>query len=240
MRLTVLLCSLLVPLVAVAADGMSALRFEPTRLDLGDALEGRAVQATLRVRNVGDAMGEIVALTASCGCTRVWAESRLLMPGEFTRVHVLIDTTAKRGSTRKWIELTDAKGGKARAWLTLNVRANPHLTTNKGLFTGACRRCHFDPAQGKRSGAALYRALCAMCHGAHGEGRYAPRLAGIRDRAWLRARIAQGTGSRYMPGFSRAVGGPLDDTQLDALLGWILALDAGVDSRYKSQPVEEE
>jgi len=216
---------LLVP-CAHAADAASTLVFEPQRLDLGSVLEGRVVHVELRIRNIGSDMAEIATLTASCGCTRVEAESRLLMPGQFTRVQVTIDTTLKRGRTKKWIELSDGQGRKARAVLALHVRPNPHLSGAKGLFDGRCRRCHFDPAQGERRGAALYQAVCAMCHGPRGEGRYAPRLVGHHDRKWLRARVALGTGSRYMPGFSRKVGGPLDDAQLDSLVAWILKLDS--------------
>ncbi len=204
----------------------SSLIFEPQQLDMGEVMEGEKAISFLRIRNTGSTMAQIVAVQASCGCTAVVPESRLLMSGQFTRVRVEIDTFAKMDQVKKWVELTDGEGRKSRAWLLLRVRANPHLDrTSRSLFDGKCRACHYDPAQGKHSGMAIYQAVCAMCHGERGQGAYAPKLAGHHDASVLQALIAQGTGSRHMPGFSRAAGGPLDEKQLRLLVDWILALD---------------
>lgn len=210
---------------AVADKHASVLVFEPQQLDMGEVMEGEKVVSFLRIRNTGSTMAQIVDVQASCGCTVVEPESRLLMPGQFTRVRVEIDTLAKTDQVKKWIELTDGEGHKSRAWLTLKVRDNPHLDIVRNLFDGKCRTCHYDPARGKYTGAAIYQAVCAMCHGEQGKGAYAPKLAGRDDASTLRSLIAQGTGSRHMPGFARTAGGPLDEKQIRLLAAWILALD---------------
>jgi len=210
---------------SVAAGTASALVFEPQQLDMGEVMEGEKAESFLRIRNTGSTMAQIVDIQASCGCTLVEPESRLLMPGQFTRVRIEIDTFAKTNQVKKWIELTDGEGHKSRAWLLLKVRDNPHLNTARSLFDGKCRTCHYEPARGKNTGAAIYQAVCAMCHGERGQGAYAPKLKGYDDVSALQDVIAQGTGSRHMPGFARAAGGPLDEKQLRLLADWILALD---------------
>lgn len=204
----------------------SPLVFEPAQVDMGTVKEGEPAVSYLRLRNSGDRMLQIASVTASCGCTAVEPEERLLMPGAFTRLQVKIDTFAKQEGVRKWVQVTDSNGGTSRAWLTLKVVPNPHLAGSKrSIFDKPCATCHYDPARGKRSGAAIYRAVCSMCHGKQGQGGYAPRLAGHNDAALLGRLIADGTGGHYMPGFLRANGGPLDRAQIDALARWIVSLD---------------
>ncbi|TLS76368.1 DUF1573 domain-containing protein [Mariprofundus erugo] len=221
--------------VAAHAGGSSAgetvrpasqLVFEPDHVNAGEAREGDSATVFLRVRNAGDQMASIVDVTTSCGCTVAEPEERLLMPGGFTRIRLTIDTFAKQDDVQKWVELTDDQGRRSRAWVTLNVTANPHLdATKRSIFDGQCGSCHFAPAAGKSDGQAIYQAVCLMCHGAGGEGAYAPKLAGLRDVGALAALIAAGTGSRHMPGFARAQGGPLTADQIDALSRWLATLD---------------
>ncbi|MDX8401949.1 MAG: c-type cytochrome [Mariprofundaceae bacterium] len=211
-----------------AASPGSVLVFEPSHVDFGTVRMGEAVEGWLRIRNSGERMMQIAAVETSCGCTTAEPEERLLPPGGFTRLHVTIDTFAKRGEVRKWVEVIDATGRRSRAVIRLRVLPAEHpaaMTVGRSLFAGDCARCHAEPARGLRHGAAIYRAVCAMCHGEGGKGGYAPRLAGL-DAAVIQDIVTEGGGTPAMPAFSAARGGPLDAAQIEALVEWLSGLDA--------------
>lgn len=204
----------------------SVLVFEPDHVDIGTVREGEEAIAYLRLRNAGNTMATIVSIETSCGCSVAEPEQRLLMPDAFTRVKVVVDTFAKQGEAKKWVQITDDTGRRSRAWLTLYVQPNPHLKVgSRSIFQGKCAACHFDPGRGKQSGPAIYRAVCAMCHGARREGVSGPSLQYHRDADALAAVIANGAGSQHMPGFARARGGPLTSEQIAVLARWLSALD---------------
>jgi len=204
----------------------SALVFEPPHVDLGAVKEGEEAVVYLRVRNAGDTMQQIVDVQTSCGCSVAEPEERLLVPGGFTRIKVVIDTFAKLDDVRKWVQLTDGEGKSSKAWLTLMVRPDPHMAkTSRSIFDGKCAACHFDTAKGKNSGPELYVAVCAMCHGAGADGAVAPSLRHHSDAEILATLIAEGTGTQHMPGFAQQQGGPLTEKQISALSEWLSTLD---------------
>ncbi len=209
----------------------SPLLFEPDHIDMGSVKEGESAEVYLRVRNSGDTMQQIVDVQTSCGCSVAEPEERLIMPGGFTRIHVVIDTFAKQDEVKKWVLLTDAEGRTSKAWLALAVRPDPHLNgSNRSIFDGKCASCHYTPAEGKVSGLDIYAAVCAMCHGVEAEGASAPALSHIR-RDILATLTANGTGSQHMPGFAKSVGGPLTGGQIEALSQWLSELDATEEKR---------
>ncbi|MFQ5345825.1 MAG: DUF1573 domain-containing protein [Mariprofundus sp.] len=204
----------------------SALMFEPDHVDFGAVKEGEEVIGYMRVRNAGNSMRNIVAVETSCGCSVAEPEQRLLMPGDFTRIKVVVDTFAKQGAARKWVMLTDDAGHHSKAWLTLHVQPNPHLDASaRSIFQGKCAACHYEPARGKVAGAEIYQAVCAMCHGSEREGVSGPSLKYHRDRKVLEAVIANGVGSQHMPGFALDQGGPLTAAQISTLSQWLSTLD---------------
>lgn len=210
----------------------SPLLFEPAHIDMGSVKEGEHAEVYLRVRNSGSTMQQIVDVQTSCGCSVAEPEERLIMPGGFTRIHVSIDTFAKQDAVKKWVLLTDAKGRTSKAWLTLIVRPDPHLSSSsRSIFDGKCAACHYTPAFGKVKGTDIYAAVCAMCHGAKGEGDSAPAVSHIHDRGILTTLIGNGTGSQHMPGFAKSVGGPLNEQQIKALSRWLSELDATEEKR---------
>ncbi len=77
-------------------------------------------------------------------------------------------------------------------------------------------------------GGSLYRAYCAECHGATGQGGSGPTLArtwlGVRPDLMLRAVIAQGVPDTPMRGWAQVHGGPLDDADLGDLVAYLLTL----------------
>ncbi|MGD2156749.1 MAG: c-type cytochrome [Anaerolineales bacterium] len=80
-------------------------------------------------------------------------------------------------------------------------------------------------------GAQVYLENCAVCHGPNGEGRVGATLAkdwpSIRPDLVTRNTIANGVESSIMPAWSRANGGPLSDTEIDAVVLFILSWQTG-------------
>ncbi len=80
-------------------------------------------------------------------------------------------------------------------------------------------------------GALLYRAYCATCHGASGQGGSGPVLArswpGVRPDLMLRAVVAQGVPGAAMRGWAQAHGGPLDEAMLDDVVAYLSILPSG-------------
>jgi len=203
----------------------SPLVIQPANMDMDEVVEGTEAKATLFLRNTGSLPIHVSKVETSCGCTAVTPESRELAPGEFTPLHVRVDTTAKRGVIKKSITVSDSQGEKARAWLTLKVKPNPHMGAMKGksIFDGKCASCHAEPAKGKVQGVAIYRAVCSMCHGDAGKGAYAPALRG-RDAVFVSSILAKGLG-RQMPSFAREKHGPLSRAQIVSVARWLSGLD---------------
>ncbi len=227
--LFILLCALAAPISPQAGEQPTAqhspLVFEPAQTDLGTIPEGKKAVTYLRVRNSSDQMQQIIDIQASCGCTTAEPETRLIMPGDFTRIKVTIDTFAKQNHVQKRITLTDAHGLSSEATLTMRITRSPHAAIgNRSIFDAPCARCHAEPAQGKTEGAALFAAVCAMCHGKQAEGASGPNLHHHARQA-LQQIITHGTGNHYMPAFARRYGGPLTTEQIAAISRWLAALD---------------
>jgi len=97
------------------------------------------------------------------------------------------------------------------------------LFTTIGIFATAY-------AQGGDTsrGAQLYAQNCAVCHGDRAQGRVGTMLAkdfpGIRVDALLGKVIADGVPGSAMDAWSRAKGGPLTDTEIDAIVAFIRSL----------------
>ncbi|GAB4403340.1 MAG: hypothetical protein OHK0052_26310 [Anaerolineales bacterium] len=76
-------------------------------------------------------------------------------------------------------------------------------------------------------GAQLFAENCAVCHGASGEGRVGATLAkdwpSIRPDLTVRNIIINGIEGSPMPAWSATNGGPLSDTEIDALVAYILS-----------------
>jgi len=223
-----LACSQTQQVEAGRSDGQtsSALVFEPDHVDMGSVKEGEDAVVFIRVRNTGDVMANIAAVETSCGCSVAEPEQRLLMPGAFTHIKVVVDTFAKQGDAKKWVQLIDDTGHRSKAWLSLNVQPNPHLlVASRSIFKGKCAACHYDTAKGQIKGPAIFKAVCSMCHGEQAQGATGPSLRHHKHADLLAGLIANGTGSHHMPGFALAKGGPLTDEQITELSKWLSKLD---------------
>ncbi len=198
---------------------------QPQHFDMGEVEEGQEAHARLFVRNTGVFPLHIAEVQSACGCTVSSLGSREVPPGGFTTLDVRIDTTAKGDAIEKKITVVDVLGQRADAWLSLQVRENPHDSEmeGRGIFSGKCAACHVAPAAGKVKGNDIYAAVCAMCHGDEGRGAYASQLRG-KDADFLRSILEHGI-DRRMPAFSQEKGGPLTSQQVGELTKWLSGLD---------------
>jgi mono/diheme cytochrome c family protein len=93
-------------------------------------------------------------------------------------------------------------------------------------------------------GALLYRAYCAACHGAAGQGGVGPTLArtwtSVRPALTLRAVIAQGAPGTLMRSWAQTHGGPLDDAALDDVVAFLMTLPPGVTITQVDQQLSPE
>ena len=220
-----------VPTQAQANKPLPLLHIQPEIYQLGDIKEGETAVATFLVRNNHSQPIELVDIQASCGCTVVKPESFVIMPNDFTQLQVTVDTIAKQSNIRKTISVKDSLGNEASALLIFNVVENPHLSLNrkiKGIFDGKCASCHFKPLVGVKEPSKLYEVGCAMCHGTHAEGGYAPKLRGYASLPALESMISHGIGKPQMPGFAKKNGGPLTPKQITALSKWLVSLPESV------------
>jgi mono/diheme cytochrome c family protein len=77
-------------------------------------------------------------------------------------------------------------------------------------------------------GGSLFDQNCDMCHGPNGEGRFGDTLIkdwdSIRPDLTVRTIIANGVPGSPMPAWSQAKGGPLNETEIDDLTAFVLAI----------------
>ncbi len=80
-------------------------------------------------------------------------------------------------------------------------------------------------------GAQLYSENCAVCHGNDGQGRIGARLAkdwpSIQPGLSIKTVIAEGVPGSPMPAWSQSNGGPLSDTEINAIVDFILGWQNG-------------
>ncbi len=82
-----------------------------------------------------------------------------------------------------------------------------------------------------KQGAELFAQNCAVCHGSQGQGRIGATLAknwpSIRPDLEIKATISNGVSGSPMPAWSQANGGPLSDSEIEAIVAYILTWESG-------------
>lgn len=105
-------------------------------------------------------------------------------------------------------------------WLALALML---VVTTFGIFATAYAQGG-DVARGKT----LYAQNCAVCHGDRAQGRVGATLAkdfpGIRVDSLLKDIISNGVQGSVMPAWGKAKGGPLSDTEVEDIAGFIRSL----------------
>lgn len=226
------------PIVVSVYEGPQ-LMVEKRIQDLGEVQTDRKVQTEFLLYNTGGKHLRLYRVEASCGCTVPEITRKILAPGDFSRIRVVMDTSLKLGNIRKKLTLFSndphrpkldlfvvghAIAGKMAGHEDIMLKSHDRLA----LFKGECATCHVQKGIGK-TGQALFQADCAMCHGQQAEGNLpsGPSLVGGNpdNAAWLahvHSRIANGSpNSPQMPPFAKAQGGPLSPDEVDSLVSFL-------------------
>ena len=230
--MTVGIPTLTLALVLVAAPVPEApsIRFDSSTHDFGTVPSDVKQTYPWPYRNAGTATLEITSAAPSCGCTATVVDPASVPPGAAGTLLVTFDPAGQSGDVRKTITVASNDPVHPRTILTILAKVTVHEAPLKpgehpriagqSLLMGSCGGCHAAPAEGK-AGAPLFAAICAPCHGsARAPALDAAYLASHDDKVIAQA-IAFGTANPKMPGFSKLMGGPLDDAQVASLVDWL-------------------
>jgi hypothetical protein len=90
-RKAVLLLLLVAPLLAACASPSPDIDVPPT-FDWGSVVKGERAKADIPVRNLGDRLLTVQAVSTSCGCTTAKLSSMTIPPGGEALLHVEYDS----------------------------------------------------------------------------------------------------------------------------------------------------
>ncbi len=193
-------------------------------------------------RNVSKQEVIIDGVKTSCGCTsaKMPEEPWRLAPGKSGRMEITVDLRGKTGTLLKGVSVLSATAPKD---LLIQVTIPPGGTNTlspamadrllnqemamadrQAVFKGDCVKCHLEPAFGK-SGAALYRVACGICHDSPHRATMVPDLSALKIESttnYWRNIVAHGKPGTLMPASAATEGGPLDDAQIDSLVTFFL------------------
>ena len=208
--------------------------FDQDTFDFGKVQEDVEIKHIFKITNQGKGVLDVSSTYTSCGCTVARLGKRFLKPGESMELAVTVDTAMKQGKVSKevFVNSNDPHRTVASVRVSMDV-ADAHVGMTDAkmakIFTSEkCAYCHVMPGVGLM-GADLFEADCAMCHGKNGKGAVGPALSGPYGNAayaaHVRKVIAEGSKvRRTMPGFSSDAGGPLNDKQIDSIVGYLKTL----------------
>jgi len=215
-------------LVLAASGAAPAIRFDRTTHDFGAVPSNLKQDFSWMYYNDGKAPLTILAMIPSCGCTASVADPKTVPPGSSGALKITYDPAGQSGDVRKTLTVITNDREHPRTILTIlakvastddEVLPNGHPRfAGQSLLMGSCASCHAAPAEGK-TGAALFEAVCAMCHGPTREA--LGTFVEAHDDAALTQAITYGTANPKMPGFSSLMGGPLDEAQVASLVKFL-------------------
>ena len=206
--------------------------FDTVSHDFGDMTSDQTSEVNWVFRNEGDETLEIVNTKSSCGCTMSLGKGTRVEPGESGEILVRFNAAGQSGRLRKTLAVTTNDPTHSITRLTIRAHVTPidlpqvegghPPIVGQSLLMGDCGSCHSIPAADKK-GPELWAVVCAMCHGDDGQGSRGPSLRdpsflSSRDDTELEIGISYGTANPAMPGFSRLMGGPLDEAQVKSLV----------------------
>jgi cytochrome c5 len=197
--------------------------------------DGESAQFQFNVANKSGDPIEVLRIEPSCGCTVAELPSKpwILAPGAEGSFTAVVDYRGKLGQFSKAIYVHSTAGSQILN-VTIKIpdteesrRArNQQLAVadRQGVFRGECANCHVVPTVGK-TGEALFRTACGICHDANPRASMVPDLRvarGPRDAAFWEKWIAEGKEQTLMPGFAAKRGGPLSADQIASLVEYAL------------------
>jgi mono/diheme cytochrome c family protein len=212
-----------------------------------NVMEGAAnAHFVFNFTNVSGSNVVILDARPSCYCTSAelppvpW----FLPPGTNAHIGINVNLAGKYGTVVKQVRIGTDRG---TCNLIVEITIIPKSTTpptdaerirqmqiakvdRQAVFKNDCASCHEKPGEFKY-GKALYDADCAICHEDAHRASMVPDLHALKvptnDDFW-RTWISHGKPGTFMPAFSSAEGGPLNDMQISSLASY---LDSVIPSR---------
>lgn len=220
--------------VVISVYAPPIIKSDTPRANMGDVKTDSEVTHTFYLYNVGGSRLVIDRVEPSCGCTVANLSTDSVLPGDFAKLRVTLDTSIKLGKVQKKISVYSNDPQQPKLDLFLVGKVLPNMQGHGKievkdplvLFKGKCASCHVDQGKGK-SGKSLFQADCGMCHGLNAQGAVSKSLLTLNyssDEALNRIRqvIARGAeNTPTMPPFSSAHGGPLSEAQIDSLVTFL-------------------
>jgi hypothetical protein len=98
-------------------------QFVEHEFDFGTITEGKTVDHSFIIKNVGNSDLYIRKISASCGCTAVQPAKTQIAPGDSTVIKAVFNTRAKNGAQKKAITVitNDPKQSRAILWISAFV-----------------------------------------------------------------------------------------------------------------------
>lgn len=223
------------------------LSFKPDFVELGKVDEGAEIPTFFTLTNSGSEPLKIHEATSTCGCTVPELKQHELLPGESTKLDIIVDTTMKQGQVTKTVEISsnDPESPVVSLPIKMEVKNRHEGLTDDGrvkIFTDEkCNSCHVLKGVGL-AGKDLFEADCAMCHGDDAKGAVGGALifGNYNDPEYekhIRDVISYGSKThRSMPGFLDRAGGPLIKEQIDSIIEYLKELS----EKEKSKKEEKE
>lgn len=196
---------------------------------------------TFNFTNVSSGKVVIISVHPSCGCTTAELPPMpwMVEAGAHGQIPITVNIAGRPGSLSKTINVITEKGNMN---LTVRVNILPAVTPaqteaeralgmaaakvdRQAVFKNDCVTCHVKPAQGKY-GEELYKTACAICHEAEHRASMVADLHTIKtstNEDFWRVWIMHGKPGSFMPAFSTAEGGPLNDVQIASLAAYLNA-----------------
>lgn len=200
--------------------------------DFGAVVEGEIIKHTFTFKNEGPGRVRFVKTETSCGCTTTSDILKEYVAGETGEMEVVVDTKDKKGIVVKTISLMLENNDVSAIEFSLAMQLQPPPHPKIGMLRNinteaACKSCHLESGVGQ-SGVFLYHRVCAQCHGKKGVGGFAHAFNEAKwqnfDDTYLKKMIQNGWTEKGMPSFVTGVTPPLDDEQVDSLIGYIRSL----------------
>jgi mono/diheme cytochrome c family protein len=174
------------------------------------------------------------SVTTSCGCTTAHLPPMpwTIKPGESGKIDASVNLAGKSGTLIKTLTVNSTAGNKilqVRVYMPdPQVERAQNMELAKGdrqaVFKNNCVTCHVTPGEGKK-GAELYTAVCGVCHESPNRGTMVADLHNLKhptDRTFWKTWITSGKPDSLMPAFSKGLGGPLSDEQIDSLAEYLV------------------
>lgn len=204
---------------------------------------------TFNFTNVWSNSVVVANVHPSCGCTTAqlphlpWT----IVAGTNGQIGVTVNLAGKFGTIIKTVHVGTSRGSIdlivqiTIVPLQLKPLTDAELAQQmaiahvdrEAVFKNDCANCHMKPGQFKY-GKDLFDADCAICHEAKFRASMVPDISALKvptNLDFWRTWIAHGKAGSFMPAFSMADGGPLNDMQIASLAGY---LDATYPSKVPS------